>query len=103
MLWQSAELGFPFSLTAQISQIGSGRVAENGFAESVKPATFSIIVRDAFHFLTPDLRESEKPERVAPPSVSMLLRQLRPAPKDRRNRQNSPGRSQTNRTGMEVL
>ena len=38
-----------------------------------------------------------------PPLVSVLLRNLRPAPKDRRKQQNSPGRSQTSRAGMEVL
>lgn len=93
MLRQCTELGFPFSLSSQIPQIGSDLVAENGFAESVKPAAFSIIVRDVFHFLTPNLRESEKQGPVPSPPVSMLLRQLRPTPKDLRNRQNSPGRS----------
>ena len=59
-------------------------MAENSFTERVKPAAFSIIVRDVFHFLTPDLRDSEKAGPVAPPTVSTLLRQLRPAPKDHR-------------------
>ena len=40
-LRQGTELGFSFSLAVQISQIGFGLVAENGFAESVKPAAFS--------------------------------------------------------------
>ena len=93
MLGQGAELGFPVPLAGQISQVGSGLIAENGFAESVKPAAFSITIRRVLHLLTPDLRESEKPGPVASPPVSMFLRQLRPAPKDRRNRQNSPGRS----------
>ena len=61
MLGQGAELSFPVPLAAQIPQVGSGLVAENGFTESVKPAAFSIAIRDAFHLLTPDLRESEKP------------------------------------------
>ncbi|ERJ96335.1 hypothetical protein RUMCAL_01303 [Ruminococcus callidus ATCC 27760] len=73
--------------------MGSGLIAENGFAESVKPAAFSITIRSVLHLLTPDLRENEKPGPVASPPVSMLLRQLRPTPKNRRKRQNSPGRS----------
>lgn len=93
MLRQSTELSFTISLAAQIPQIGSGLVAENSFAKSVKPAAFSIIVSDVFHFLPPDLRESEEPGPVVLPPVAMLLRQLRPALKDRRNRQNSPVKS----------
>ena len=103
MLRQGTEFGFPFSLAAQIPQIGFGLVAEDGFAESVKPAAFSIIVRDVFHFLTPDLRESEKPGAVVLPPVSMLLLKFRPAPKGRRNRQNSSDRSQTDWAETKVI
>ena len=52
-----------------------------------------VCVQSISYLLTPDLRESEKPGPIASPPVSMLLRQLRPAPKYRRKRQNSPGRS----------
>ena len=94
---------FPVPLAAQIPQMVFSLIAENGFAVSVKPAAFSIVIRDVFHLLTPNLRESEKPGPVVPPPVSVLLRKLRPAPKNRRNRQNSPGRSQTHRAKEEVI
>ena len=93
ILGQGAEFGFPVPLASQIPQIGSGLVAENSFAKSIKPAAFSITISDVFHFPTPDLRESEEPGPVVLPPVAMLLRQLRPAPKDRWKRQNSPDRS----------
>ena len=53
--------------------MGSGLVAENGFAESVKPAAFSITIRSVLHLLTPDLRESERPGPVASPPVGYRL------------------------------
>lgn len=84
MLLQGAELGFSVPLAAQIPQVSSGLVTENGFAESVKPAAFSITIKGVLHLLTPDLRENEKQGPVASPPVSMLLRQLRPAPKNRK-------------------
>ena len=74
MLRQGAELGFPVPLAGQIPQVGSGLVAENSFAKSVKPAAFSITIRDVLHLLTPDPRENEKLELVPPPLVSMLIR-----------------------------
>ena len=86
ILRQGTELGFPFSLAAQISQIGFGLITDDGFAESVKPAAFSITIRDVLHLLTSDPRENEKLELVPPPLASMLIRQFRPAPKNRNNR-----------------
>lgn len=53
--------------------MGSGLVAENGFAESVKTAAFSITIRSVLHLLTPDLRESERPGPVASPPVGYRL------------------------------
>ena len=73
MLGQGTELGFPVPLAGQIPQVGSGLVAEDGFAESVKPAAFSIIIRDIFHHLTPDPRESEKMWSIAPPPCVYIV------------------------------
>ena len=83
----------PVAAAGQLRQVVDGLVAENGLAESVQPVPFHIVKGVFVHLLTPDLRESEKPGPIASPPVSMLLRQLRPAPKYRRKRQNSPGRS----------
>ena len=74
MLRQGTELDFPVPLAGQIPQVGFGLIVENGFAESVKPAAFSITIGSVLHPLTPNLRESEKLGPVVPFPVSMLLR-----------------------------
>lgn len=98
---QGAELGFPFSLTGHIPQMGPGSIAKDGFAESVKAAAFSIITGDVIHLLTPDLRENEKPGAYALSAV--LLGQFRPAPKNRKKRQHSPGKYAVFRANVKVL
>ena len=57
----------------------------------------------SLHLLTPDLRESEKIKLLTSLlSLAATLR-LRPAPKNRRKQQISPGRSQTHRAKEEVV
>ena len=76
MLRQGNELDFSVPLAGQIPQVGFGLIAENGFAESVKPAAFSITIGSVLHLFIspPNLRESEKLGPVVPFPVSMLLR-----------------------------
>ena len=63
---KATELEFPGSAGGTKSRrwvLASLRM--NGFAESVKPAAFSITIRSVLHLLTPDPRENEKPAPVA--------------------------------------
>ena len=52
-------------------------MAENSFAESVKPVAFSIIIRRYFHFLTPNPRECEVRGQLRRPCVCVIGAQLR--------------------------
>ena len=83
----------PVTVSLHFPQVVNGFMVQNQLAVMVELTAFHIVRGVFFHLLTPDLRENEKIKLLIPLLSLAAIWYLRPAPKNRRKQQISPGRS----------